>query len=199
MHHAEAMPPTSPRLSAVIDKSLFVKPPISHAEDESIANEDSTFLRSRSLDFDRLTSSLVHARPSPRKSHGPPAAVIDTPNRRRMEGVYDRLLMATTGVKKVGRGYQSDNPGPLPSAQYRSHHNNHRLFNSARPTPPPVSNEGLKHAKLVDEFGLVTPKVNPDVSHYKDDGSNTVAFVRRAFKVVAGKTATKRMSRTIVA
>jgi len=36
------------------------------------------------------------------------------------------------------------------------------------------------------------------VSHYKDDGNNTVALVRRAFKAVTGKTVTRRLSRTIL-
>jgi len=132
--------------------------------------------------------------------------VIDTPNRRRIEGVYDRFLMATAGVKTVGRGYQSDNLGPVqnapdlaPSTHYHKHNNNHRIFNTARPMPPPVSSEDLKQQqRTVDEFGLVSRTANADVSHYKDDRNNTVALVRRAFKAVTGKTVTRRMSRTIV-
>jgi hypothetical protein len=200
------MPPKSPRLSAFLDKSLFVAPPMGRTEDESSANSDSTFLRSRSLDIDHLTSSLVHVESyPPRKSSGAPPVVLDTPNRRRIEGVYDRFLLATAGVKRVGRGYQSDNLGPAqnapdpgPSTHFHKHNNNHRIFNTTRPIPPPVSSEDLKLPRTVDESGLVSPKASADVSHYKDDGNNTVALVRRAFKAVTGKTVTRRLSRTIL-
>jgi len=193
------MPPTSPRLSAVFDKSLFIAQPIGHAEDESSENDVTTHMRSRSLDINHLTSSLgpVESHP-PRKSDGSPPVVLDTPNKRRIEGVYDRFLMATTGVKKVGRGNQSDNlghvqnrPNTLPSAQ---HQNNHRLFNAARPMPPSMSNEDMKFPRAVEDFGLEARETSANVSHYKDDSSNTVALVRRALKaVVTGKTVTKQL------
>ena len=74
---------------------------------------DTTLPRSKSLDIDHLASSPVHVEPyPPRKSDGAPPAVTDTPSRRRAERVYDRFLMASSGVKRVGRGYQSDNVGP---------------------------------------------------------------------------------------
>jgi len=182
IHHAEAMPPKSPRLSTFLDKSLFIASPVGHTEDESGLNADTTYLRSRSLDIDHLTSSLVHVDPYlPRKSDGAPPVMTDTPNRRRVEGVYDRFLMATAGVKRVGRGYQSDNFGPVQDA--------------AAPAPP-VSSEDLKLPRTVDESGLVR-KTSPDVSYYKDDSNNTVALVRRAFKAVVTGT-TGRLSRTVV-
>jgi len=118
--------------------------------------------------------------------------------------------MATSGVKRVGRGYQSDNIGSMhntldpriSSTQGYNHNRNHnRVFNSARRAmPPPVSSDDLKTQLDVDEFGLVTWTPAIDTPNHKGEGNNTVALVRRAFKaVVTGKTVTKRLSRSAVA
>lgn len=197
------MPPKSPRLSSFLDKSLFIAPPIGHAEDEVIADADTRYLLSRSLDINHLTSSPVHVESYPPwKSDDAPPIVIDTPNRRRIEDVYDRFLMATAAVKRVGRGHQSDNLGPLQNTDNESpvlHHkrnNNHCIFHTARPVPP---SEDLKLPKAVDEFRLVSRDASVDASHYKDNSNNTVSLVRRAFKaVVTGKTVTKRQSHIVV-
>ncbi|KIM89475.1 hypothetical protein PILCRDRAFT_226626 [Piloderma croceum F 1598] len=193
----EAMPPTSPRLSAVFDKSLFIAPPIGHTEDISENDDTTAYTRSKSLDFNHLQ---VKHHP-PRELDGSPPVVLDTPNRRRIEGVYDRFLMATAGVKRGGRRNQSvslshvkDVPSTSPSPQHPNHHDIHRAFNTAQPMAPSVFNEEVKLPRSVDELGTVTRDPSPDVSHYKDDSNNTVALVRRALKaVVAGKAATRQL------
>lgn len=113
--------------------------------------------------------------------------------------------MATAGVKRVGRGYQSDNLGPvqgLPplsaSTSKRSTYNQSTFNSSRRAMPPPVSSEDLKVPGALDEHGhLVCRSITPEIPHHKDDGHNKVAFVRRAFNAVAGKTVSRRLSRAI--
>jgi hypothetical protein len=208
---AEAlMPKTSSRLSAFLDPSLFIAPPISPRDEEPAAMADTTTPRSKSLDINHLTASPVHVEPyPPRKSDGP-AVVIDSPNKRRIESVYDRFLMATSGVKRVGRGYQSDNVGSMQSSLdprasstlgFNYNRNHSRVFNSVRRAmPPPVSSDDLNMQLDVDEFGLIT-RTTPgiDTPNHRGESSNTVALVRRAFKaVVTGKTVTKRLSKSAV-
>lgn len=206
------LPKTSSRLSAFLDPSLFIAPPMTPRNEEHSAVADTTLPRSKSLDINHLTASPVHVDPyPPRRSDGAPARVIDSPDRRRIECVYDRFLMAASGVKRVGRGYQSDNIGPvLPAPEPRAstlgynHNRNHnRVFNSVRRAmPPPVSSDDLKTQQDVDEFGLVarTLEMETVTPNHKGEGNNTVALVRRAFKaVVTGKTVTNRLSRTAVA
>jgi hypothetical protein len=191
------MPPTSPRLSAVFDKSLFIAPPIGHTEDISENDDTTAYTRSKSLDFNHLQ---VKSHP-PRESDRSPPVVLDTPNRRRIEGVYDRFLMATAGVKRGGRRNQSASlshmknvPNISLSPQLPNHHNIHRAFNTAQPVTPSVFNEEFKLPRSVDELGTVTRDPSHDVSYYKDESSNTVALVRRALKaVVAGKAATRQL------
>lgn len=117
-----------------------------------------------------------------------------TPNRRRIEGVYDRFLMATSGVKSVRRGNQSGTTrhtrnAPQGSLPPRPNHNsNHHVFTIIQSAPPPVPSGDLKLPTTVDEFEPRTSKLPTDVSHSKDDSNNTVAIVRRALKaVVTGK------------
>jgi hypothetical protein len=191
------MPPTSPRLSAVFDKSLFIAPPIGHTRDKSENDDTTAYIRSKSLDFNHLQSK-PHP---PLEADGSPPEVLDTPNKRRIEGVYDRFLMATAGVKRGGRRNQSaslshvkDVLSTSPSPQHPNHHNIHRAFNTVQPMAPSVFNEETKLPRSVDELRTVTRDPSPDVSNYKDDSNNTVALVRRALKaVVAGKAATRQL------
>lgn len=170
------------------------------------ATPDRSYMRStKSLDINHLTSSPVLIEPyPPRKSTGA-AEVLDSPNRRRVENVYDRFLMATAGVKRVGRGYQSDNLGPIQgqpppaaSTSKRSVYNQSTFTSSRRAMPPPVSSEDLKVPGALDEYGQMTCRsVTPEIPHHKDDSHNTVALVRRAFKAVTGKTVSRRLSRAV--
>ncbi|KAF7364956.1 Protein kinase domain-containing protein [Mycena venus] len=181
------LPQASPRLSEVLDRSLLVASPVRQTFEE----ED------RSRSFDELTSSPFHVEPYPARKPNAPAPIPDSPSLRRLEGVYDRFLMATTGVKRVGKGYQSNNSGPVsytvgPSTPAPR---NHRAFHSARRAMrPPVSSEDRNSAS-VDELGVMT-YAGPETSSPRE-GNTTISHVmRRAFKaIVPGKTVSRRLSR----
>ncbi|KAJ6585267.1 hypothetical protein B0H19DRAFT_1368651 [Mycena capillaripes] len=182
-------PLPSPRLSEVLDRSLFIASPIRSPVDE----EERSQPVERS--FDELTSSPFHVEPYPARKPNAPAAVPDSPSLRRLEGVYDRFLMATTGVKRVGKGYQSDNRGPVsytlgPSTPAPR---DHRAFHSARRAMrPPVSSEDNRQSASVDELGVMT-YAGPSTPR---EGNTTITLVRRAFKaIVPGKTVSRRLSR----
>lgn len=106
--------------------------------------------------------------------------------------------MSTTGVKRRGQGYQSDNVGPvsnIPLLAVSAARRNQKFFNSARrPMPPPVSSDDIRRATSVDEFGVVVRSGNvSNTPSTPDQGKNTVAIVRRAFKaIVTGKTVSTR-------
>jgi len=102
-------------------------------------------------------------------------------------------------VKKVGLGYQSDRKGnttmiePHAPASKRGH----TFFHSTRRVmPPPVSSEDWKKAASVDELGMMTTpaKLEHGNESPKDDRSGT-SVVRRAFKMMTGKTVPRRLSR----
>ncbi|OBZ68659.1 Serine/threonine-protein kinase par-1 [Grifola frondosa] len=190
-------PTPTPRLSAMVDRNLFVKPasppatPDSNVVIEPPRNE--------------LTESPLHVDPYPPRPKGSkPAVVLDTPGRKHVEGVYDRFLMSTTGVKRLGRGYQSDNAGPVlnvPQQYPAAPKRNQKFFHSARrPMPPPVSSDDLRRASSVDEFGVVVCTQDNVTSEHQDQSSNTIAIVRKAFKaIVTGKTVngSARLSRAL--
>ena len=131
----------SPRLSAVFNRSLFVAPPLSPrlVEDPTPTPETN---HGRSIHFHDSNSSYPLCKSSDQ-------VVPESPDRRHLEGVYDRFLMATSGVKRVGKGYQSDNPKPLQNAMNMPEHtkgSNARggfgVFGSnKRVMPPPISSE----------------------------------------------------------
>lgn len=188
--------PTAPRLSAVLDRSLFVATPISPRLVENL-NDD-------------LTASPYHVEPYPPRESGELQNLPPSPERRRLEGVYDRFLMATTGVKRVGKGYQSDNfrplqnTAPLDAGKLPAGHS--RTFGvfgtSKRQMPPPVSSDDVWCRASIDELGFTTCsnaiRSTPRTS--KDDNKNTAALVRRAIKaIVPGKTVSRRLSRTLIA
>ncbi|KAJ7689156.1 hypothetical protein B0H17DRAFT_643200 [Mycena rosella] len=186
-------PLPSPRLADVLDRSMFIASPTREVEDE----DRSHTVPERS--FDELTSSPFHVHPYPaRKPSVTGIPVPDTPSQRRLEGVYDRFLMATTGVKRLGKGYQSDNAGPVsytvgPSTPAPR---NHRAFHSARRAMrPPVSSEDInRQSASVDELGIMT-YAGPGTSSPREANS-TITLVRRAFKaIVPGKTVSRRLSR----
>ncbi|KAJ7643948.1 hypothetical protein FB45DRAFT_737206 [Roridomyces roridus] len=185
-------PPASPRLAEVLDRSLFVASPTSREVNE----EERSNVVERS--FDELTSSPYLVQPYPaRKPTSSGIPVPDTPSRQKIEAVYDRFLMATAGIKRAGKGYESNNTGavsytvgPSTPAPPRDH----RAFNSARRAMrPPVSSEELKRQSVsVDELGIMTyaGPSSPPVAN------NTITLVRRAFKaMVPGKTVSRRLSR----
>ncbi|KAJ7236751.1 hypothetical protein B0H12DRAFT_1026729 [Mycena haematopus] len=182
----------SPRLSEVLDRSVFIASPVRHTfEDEERSH---TVERS----FDELTSSPFHVEPYPARKANAAVPVPDSPSLRRLEGVYDRFLMATTGVKRLGKGYQSDNAGPVsytvgPSTPMPR---NPRAFLSARRAMrPPVSSEDRNSAS-VDELGVMSTYAGPETSTPRE-GNTTITLVRRAFKAIVpgNKTVSRRLSR----
>jgi hypothetical protein len=193
------MPAPSPRLSTFLDRSLFIASPVTSREDEDIGDVSPSPEKSR----DDLTSSPFHVEPyPPRKNNAQDMSVPDTPSQRRIEGVYDRFLMATTGVKRLGRGYQSDNNGPVantPEPGVSSYKHNQRIFHSTRRAmPPPVSSEDQRQTVSVDELGVITCNASPATPSNKDEASTTVGLVRRAFKtLVNGKQISRRISRVV--
>ncbi|KAJ2917010.1 hypothetical protein MD484_g3420, partial [Candolleomyces efflorescens] len=181
----------SPRLAEVVDRSLFVKQPYT-SRDDLLDN-------GRDMSYEELQSSICHVepyplRPRPSQDQQP---YLDTPDRQRLETVYDRFLM-TSGVKRHGKGYQSETVAPVantlgPASSRKE--NSHRAFYSARkPMPPPVSSDDIeRRAVSVDELGLMTTTAaatSPDGEMVgttllsKEEGSSTVALVRRAFKAM---------------
>ncbi|KAF9013205.1 hypothetical protein BDQ17DRAFT_1321088 [Cyathus striatus] len=195
--------PSSPRLSQVVDRNLVIRTPFMSRELLLDDVENMNTPEHRQPSFDELTSSPCHVEPyQPRKFDT--EALPDTPSQRRLEGVYDRFLMATSGVKRVGKGYQSDNIGPIGNnntlnVQNIAKRDSHRAFYSARkPMPPPVSSDDVTRAASVDELGFVAHSNGvTNTSSSKDDSHNTVALVRRAIKaMVPGKaTVSRRLSR----
>ena len=99
--------------------------------------------------------------------------------------------MSTTGVKRLGRGYQSDNTGPMshipqPKASL-SKRNPNFFLTSKRPLPPPVSSEDLRKSVNIDEFGTMSCAPVGQTFGHKDDGDRAGGFVRRALKAMTVK------------
>ena len=188
----EDMPTPVPRLSAVLDRSLFIATPLTSREDTGVPNV--TLSMNQSVESDELTSSPFHVEPYPPRKTNSHEIIPDTPNLRRLEGVYDRFLMATSGVKRLGRGYQSDNAGPVlnnPQRTASQYKRNPRVFSAGRRRmPPPVSSADLMQTVSVDELGVMT--YGAAAADCKDEGNTTTALVRRAFKAIASRTVSRR-------
>jgi len=126
---------------------------------------------------------------------------MDSPTQRHVEGVYDRFLMASSGVKRVGKGYQSCHVRPVFSTgkSSSSPKSPGKFFHSSRrPMPPPVSSEDKFSVSSVDELGFVRcDHTGVDTSAFREDRTGAAKVVSRALKaLVTGKTAAKNTSRT---
>jgi serine/threonine-protein kinase GIN4 len=183
----------------VLDRNLFIAPLLPSRDDLLDSQSDSSE-QVRETSLDDLTSSPYIVEPYPQRvrgSHEPP--IPDTPTRHRIEGVYDRFLMATSGVKRLGKGYQSDNAGPVcgnivdPVPLNKSRH----FYLTRKQMPPPVSSDDQRRAVSLDEFGVVSQdESHSGESNLKDDGNTTVALVRKAIKLIVPKgTGSRRVSR----
>ncbi|KAI0754696.1 hypothetical protein C8Q80DRAFT_1266285 [Daedaleopsis nitida] len=178
-----AQPTPTPRLSAVVDKNLFIAPsPVHRTPTVQIASV-STPPRQQ----DELTASPLQVDTYPNKTAPKDSIALDTPAKRHLEGVYDRFLMSTTGVKRSGKGYQSENVC-APVENIRPHSSmakrSQKFFTARRQMPPPVSSDDLRRSSSIDEFGafMSTPAPN------QEQNKNTIAIVRKAFKaIVTGK------------
>ncbi|KXN82862.1 MAP/microtubule affinity-regulating kinase 4 [Leucoagaricus sp. SymC.cos] len=195
-------PEPNPRLSEMFDRSIFIATPLRSYEN----------LESPHASTDDLTSSPYHVEPYPQRKAPSPDALPDTPSQRKLEGVYDRFLMATSGVKRVGKGYQSDFIPPPPSAFGQSgsgsssvHRRHSKAFFGASkiPMPPPISSDDIAQNRgvSVDEMGVISfGPVSTDAGNMESTGPLSVSFMRKAIKAIKPSSKnSKRISRTAVA
>lgn len=117
---------------------------------------------------------------------------------------YDRLLSTTTGVKKVGLGYQSDVRGPISNVlntdPYAASASSKRttFFHSTRKVmPPPVSSEDWRKTVSVDELSRFTPGTPEPTTPKEEKAGGTVSVMKRAFMALAGRTGSKRLSQRL--
>ncbi|EED78106.1 predicted protein [Postia placenta Mad-698-R] len=177
-------------LERLVDRGLFIaSPPSTPLPDIEIITEDVK---------NELTESPFQVEPyPPRAELSNSVNMLDTPGRKHLDDIYDRFLMSTAGVKRVGKGYQSNNNRPMSNVSrdaISASKRNQRFFLSNRkPMPPPVSSEDLRRASSVDEFGVVVHSIVGNSTNNHDQGKNTAAIVRKAFKaIVSGKPMTVR-------
>ncbi|CAL1712476.1 unnamed protein product [Somion occarium] len=183
-----SQPAPTHRLSAIVDKKVFIA-------DRSATNLGITDSPERPIKrkHDDLTASPLHVDPYPPRPQSTNLDLaLDTPAKKHIEGVYDRFLMSTTGVKRNGKGYQSDNVGPvgnIAQPKCASQRKKENFFLSTRkPMPPPVSSEDLHKSTSVDEFGALSSSACVTGSSGKADGAHSVSIVRRALRtIVNGK------------
>ncbi|KAI0291220.1 hypothetical protein B0F90DRAFT_389811 [Multifurca ochricompacta] len=196
--------------ATILDRDLFTPDPTPVDADTSESSNDHVSSHSFS-GSNSLTDSPFLVQPYPARKQALASSAIDSPTQRQLEGVYDRFLMATSGVKRVGKGYQSCTvkpvsinvpPPPLPK-------NSGRFFHSTRrPMPPPVSSEDrfmtmMTASNVVDELGVMTQSAagSGGVVHVdsdstgREDRAGTAKTVSRALKaLVTGKTVVKKAS-----
>lgn len=177
-------------LSAVLDRDLFTPDPVPIDPDSSWSSNDHATAHSPARNSLTDSPFVVHPYPSRKQAVTPPA--MNSPTRRDLEGVYDRLLMATSGVKRVGKGYQSCHVKPISTnISPSSSKNPGRFFHSTRrPMPPPVSSE--------DTFmtGPDEPDVNVDGPVLCEDHAGAAKVVSRALKALVAGKVVKKASRT---
>ena len=186
-------------LSTDLDRNLFTPDPIPADPDTSGSSSD--HILPQSPGHDSLTDSPFIVKPYPTRKQLARSPVMDSPTQRHVEGVYDRFLMATSGVKRVGKGYQSCHVKPVstgvPSSS--SSRSPGKFFHSTRrPMPPPVSSDDKFSGASVDELGRIQPdSMGIETSGLREDRAGAGKVVSRALKaLVAGKTVVKTGSRT---
>lgn len=186
-------PKPKSRLSEMFDRSIFIATPLRACES----------LESPYASMDDLTSSPYHVEPHPARKITCSDALPDTPRQRKSEGVYDRFLTATSGVKRVGKGYQSDFIPPRPST---SSHTNLRSGAITRrhsrmiPILPPISSEDAVQGRgvSVDEIGVISyGPISTKLDNAEPTGPPTVSFMKKAIKAMVPSA--KRPSSMVVA
>jgi hypothetical protein len=109
--------------------------------------------------------------------------------------------MANSGVKRVGKGYQSSHVKPISTnSSPLSSKNPGRFFHpTRRPMPPPVSSEDKFMTLSTDELdGVPSGRANVDGPGQLEDRAGTAKAVSRALKaLVTGKVVVKKSSRTL--
>jgi serine/threonine-protein kinase GIN4 len=125
---------------------------------------------------------------------------LDSPTQRRLEGVYDRFLMSTNGVKRVGKGYQSCHVKPiLTNVPLGSLKSPGRFFHpTRRPMPLPISSEDKFITRSVDELGAMRSRsVGVDDIGFREDRPGAAKTVSRALKaLVTGRPVVKTAPRS---
>ncbi|KAN0135253.1 hypothetical protein V8E53_006818 [Lactarius tabidus] len=194
---------SSMSLSTVLDRNLFTPDPIPVDPDTSGSSSD--LMSPQSPDRDSLTDSPFVVEPYPTRKQAVRSPAMDSPTQRHVEVVYDRFLMATSGVKRVGKGYQSCHVKPVstgpPSSSSSSSRSPPKFFHSTRrPMPPPVSSEDRFAAgSSVDELGRIQRGSvgAADMSGFREDRAGAAKVVSRALKaLVTGKPVVKKASPT---
>ena len=183
--------PTPPiRLSALVNRNVFIAP---RSPKPGIVDSEEPV-----RDMTRL---------SPEPLSPPPARTItgsrslDSPNtKRRVADDYDRLLSGTTGIKKVGLGYQSDIRGPIanilntdPYASSAPAKRSTFFHSTRRVMPPPVSSEDWRKTVSVDELARLAPST-PEPTSKEEKVGGTVSAVKRAFMAITGKRLSQRLT-----
>jgi serine/threonine-protein kinase GIN4 len=185
-------------LSAVLDRDLFTPDPLPIDPDSSGSSNDHATAHSPGRDS--LTDSPFVVHPYPSRKQAVTCPAMDSPARRDLEGVYDRLLMATSGVKRVGKGYQSSHVKPISTNMSPSSSKSPgRFFHSTRrPMPPPVSSEDKFMTWTPEELSVLSSNhVNVDGPGLCEDHAGAAKAVSRALKaLVTGKVVVKKASRT---
>ncbi|KAH9053998.1 hypothetical protein EDB83DRAFT_2225678, partial [Lactarius deliciosus] len=179
--------------------NLFTPDPITPADPDT-SESSSGHVSPQSPDRDSLMDSPFVVQPYPTRKQLVPSPAMDSPTQRHVEGVYDRFLMATSGVKRVGKGYQSSHVKPVSTSVSSSSSSRSpgKFFHSTRrPMPPPVSSEDKFAGTSVDELGVMQPgSTGVDTSGVREDRAGASNVVGRALKaLVAGKTVVKKPSR----
>jgi serine/threonine-protein kinase GIN4 len=198
-----AVAASSMSLSTVLDRNLFTPDPIPVDPDTSGSSSD--LMSPQSPDRDSLTDSPFIVQPYPTRKQAVRSPAMDSPTQRHVEVVYDRFLMATSGVKRVGKGYQSSHVQPVStgmpsSSSSSSSRSPGKFFHSTRrPMPPPVSSEDRFAAgSSVDELGRIQRGSvgAADASGFREDRAGAAKVVSRALKALTGKTVVKKASPT---
>jgi serine/threonine-protein kinase GIN4 len=146
-----------------------------------------------------LTDSPFVVQPYPPRQQTVTSPALDSPTQRHVEGVYDRFLMATNGVKRVGKGYQSCHVKPVSANVHPgSSRSPGRFFHSTRrPMPPPISSEDKFITSSVDEHGAMQSGSAGADADLREDRAGAAKAVSRALKaLVTGRPVVKTASRT---
>jgi serine/threonine-protein kinase GIN4 len=182
-------------LSTVLDRDLFTPDPVPTDPDTSGSSDNHATAHSPGRDSLTDSPFLVHPYPSRKQAATPP----DSPTRRDLEDGYDRLLMATSDVKRVGKGYQSCHVKPISTnvVQLPSKNPGRFFHSTRRPMPPPISSED-KFMTWAAELDVTSSgHANVDGPGLLEDRAGTAKVVSRALKaLVTGKAVTKKASRT---
>jgi len=181
--------PTPPvRLSALVHPSVFIAP----------RSPGPKTIEEPAKDMTRLSPEPLSP-PSARTITG--SRSLDSPNtKRRVTGDYDRLLSGTTGIKKVGLGYQSNFRKPTPNVLNTDpcvtspSSKRTTLFHSTRRAMlPPVSSEDWRRTAPAVELARLVPST-PEPTSREEKVGGTVSAVKRAFMAISGRTGSKRLS-----